>query len=72
MEDLRFPIGKFEWVPPQNEAEMSKRRAQYIEVSGAIAGELRQGCARSNAGATRNALQAGGLDRAPADRSRSR
>ena len=32
MEDLRFPIGKFEWVPPKNEAEMSKRRAQYIEV----------------------------------------
>jgi uncharacterized damage-inducible protein DinB len=32
MEDLRFPIGKFEWVAPQNEAEMAKRRGQYIEV----------------------------------------
>ncbi len=32
MEDLRFPIGKFEWVPPHNEAEMAKRRGQYIEV----------------------------------------
>ena len=31
-EDLRFPIGKFEWVPPANEAEMAKRRAHYIDV----------------------------------------
>jgi hypothetical protein len=32
MEDLRFPIGKFEWVPPANEGEMAKRRAHYIAV----------------------------------------
>src|SRR5271165_4590547 len=32
MEDLRYPIGKFEWVPPENEEQMAKRRAQYIDV----------------------------------------
>ena len=32
MEDLRYPIGKFEWVPPANEAEMAKRRPEYIDV----------------------------------------
>ena len=31
-EDLRYPIGKFEWVPPANEAEMATRRAHYIDV----------------------------------------
>ena len=32
MEDLRYPIGKFEWVAPENEEQMAKRRAQSIEV----------------------------------------
>ena len=32
MEDLRYPIGKFEWVPPDNEEQMAKRRAHYIDV----------------------------------------
>jgi len=32
MSDLRYPIGKFEWVPPENEEQMAKRRADYIEV----------------------------------------
>jgi len=32
MEDLRYPIGKFEWVPPENEPQMAKRRAHYIDV----------------------------------------
>ncbi len=32
MEDLRYPIGKFEWVPPANEQQMAKRRAQYIDI----------------------------------------
>ena len=31
-EDLRYPIGKFEWVPPESEEQMSKRRSQYIDV----------------------------------------
>lgn len=32
MEDLRYPIGKFEWVPAQNEEQVAKRRAHYIDV----------------------------------------
>jgi hypothetical protein len=32
MEDLRYPIGKFAWVAPENDEEMAKRRAQAIEV----------------------------------------
>ena len=31
-EDLRYPIGKFEWVPPENETQMAKRREHYIDV----------------------------------------
>jgi uncharacterized damage-inducible protein DinB len=31
-EDLRYPVGKFEWVPPENEEQMAKRRTQYIDV----------------------------------------
>jgi uncharacterized damage-inducible protein DinB len=32
MADLRYPIGKFEWIPPENDAEMAKRRVHYIDV----------------------------------------
>lgn len=32
MEDLRYPIGKFDWVPPENEGQMAKHRAHYIDV----------------------------------------
>lgn len=32
MADLRYPIGKFEWVPPENEQQMVKRRVHYTEV----------------------------------------
>ena len=32
MEDLRYPIGKFEWIPPESDEETAKRRAQYIDV----------------------------------------
>ena len=31
-EDLRFPIGKFEWVAPATEEEMAKRRVNYIDA----------------------------------------
>jgi hypothetical protein len=31
-EDLRYPIGKFEWVAPASEDEMATRRAHYIDV----------------------------------------
>jgi uncharacterized damage-inducible protein DinB len=30
--DLRYPIGKFEWVPPDNDEQMMKRRVHYIDV----------------------------------------
>ena len=42
MEDLRYPIGKFEWVPPQNEAEMAKRRTHYIDVLEQLPGVFTQ------------------------------
>jgi hypothetical protein len=32
MEDLRFPIGKFQWIPLENEQERAKGRADYINV----------------------------------------
>jgi len=32
MEDLRYPIGRFEWVAPENEKQMAQRRAHYIDV----------------------------------------
>jgi uncharacterized damage-inducible protein DinB len=31
-EDLRYPLGKFEWVPPENEEQMARRRAHYVDV----------------------------------------
>jgi hypothetical protein len=27
MADLRYPIGKFEWIPPEGEEQMARRRA---------------------------------------------
>ena len=32
MTDLRYPIGKFEWIAPENEEQMAKRRVHYIDV----------------------------------------
>lgn len=32
MADLRYPIGKFEWVPPENDEQMAKRRAHSVDV----------------------------------------
>ncbi|HLI62962.1 MAG TPA: putative metal-dependent hydrolase [Terriglobales bacterium] len=32
MGDLRYPIGKFEWVAPETEEQAAKDRARYIEV----------------------------------------
>jgi len=31
-EDLRYPIGKFEWVPAANEQDKAARRVQYIDT----------------------------------------
>jgi hypothetical protein len=41
MSDLRYPIGKFEWVPPENDRQMAKRRAHYIEVLASLPDNLR-------------------------------
>ncbi len=32
MADLRYPIGKFEWIPPENDEQMAKRRVHSIDV----------------------------------------
>lgn len=42
MEDLRYPIGQFEWVPPKNEKEMAKRRVEYIDVLAKLPETFRQ------------------------------
>jgi len=41
MADLQYPIGKFEWIPPENDEQMSKRRAHYIEVLLRLPAEVR-------------------------------
>jgi len=41
MNDLRYPIGKFEWIPPDDEAQMAKRRVHYIEVLSKLPGQMR-------------------------------
>ena len=45
MEDLRYPIGKFEWIPPENEEQMAKRRAHYIDVLAQLPENFRQALA---------------------------
>ena len=32
MDDLRYPIGEFEWAPPENEEQIPKQRVHYIDV----------------------------------------
>ena len=39
--DLRYPIGKFEWNPPENEEQMAKRRAQYVEALAKLPANMR-------------------------------
>lgn len=48
MADLRYPIGKFDWVPPQNEDEMAKRRTHYIDVLAKLPENFRQAVAGLN------------------------
>jgi uncharacterized damage-inducible protein DinB len=38
--DLRYPIGKFEWIPPESDEQMAKRRLHYIGVLSALPSEL--------------------------------
>lgn len=32
MPDLRYPLGKFEWTPAENDEQMSMRRVHYVDV----------------------------------------
>ncbi len=41
MADLRYPIGKFEWIPPESDEQMSKRRTHYTQVLGNLPTNLR-------------------------------
>jgi uncharacterized damage-inducible protein DinB len=40
MEDLRYPIGKFEWVPAKNEEQMAQRRVEYVDVLAKLPGNF--------------------------------
>ena len=42
MGDLRYPIGKFEWIPSESEELMAQRRAHYLEVLARAPLELRK------------------------------
>ena len=42
MADLRYPIGKFEWIPPENDQQNAKRRAHYIDVLSKLPDNLRE------------------------------
>lgn len=41
MSDLRYPIGKFEWRPAENEEQMAKRREHYIGVLAKLPSQMR-------------------------------
>ena len=41
MADLRYPIGQFEWIPPESDEQMSKRRTQYMDVLAKLPVNLR-------------------------------
>lgn len=41
MADLRYPIGKFEWTPPENDEQTSQRRAHSIAVLSKLPDNLR-------------------------------
>ncbi len=40
MADLRYPIGQFEWIAPENDAQMAKRRVHCIDVLSKLPGNL--------------------------------
>jgi Mycothiol maleylpyruvate isomerase N-terminal domain len=41
MNDLRYPIGKFEWTIPENEEQMAQRREHSIEVLAKLPSKMR-------------------------------
>lgn len=41
MADLRYPVGKFEWIAPETEDQRAKDRAGQIEVLAILPGQMR-------------------------------
>ena len=41
MTDLRYPIGKFEWIPADDAEQMANRRAQSIDVLAKLPASMR-------------------------------
>lgn len=41
MADLRYPIGRFDWVPPESEEQMAKRRVHSIDALAKLPSSLR-------------------------------
>jgi uncharacterized damage-inducible protein DinB len=41
MTDLRYPIGTFEWIPPESEEQMSERRLHSVDVLSKLPLEMR-------------------------------
>lgn len=41
MADLQYPIGKFEWIAPENDEQTAKRRVYYIDALWRLPANLR-------------------------------
>lgn len=39
--DLRYPIGKFRWIAPEDDGQMAKRRQHYIQALSQLPSNLR-------------------------------
>ncbi len=52
MADLRYPIGKFEWISPENDEQMAQRRVHYIDVLSKLPANLSAAVEGLNAEAT--------------------
>ncbi len=39
--DLRYPVGKFQWIPPENDEQMAKGRVHYIDVLSKLPADMR-------------------------------
>jgi len=41
MADLRYPIGKFQWIAPESEEQSARDRTTYIDVLAKLPGQMR-------------------------------
>jgi uncharacterized damage-inducible protein DinB len=39
--DLRYPIGEFEWIPPENEEQITRQRVHYTDVLAKLPSNMR-------------------------------